>query len=91
MFLTSAFIGRRFVPEGHFGGVTFRRANVAPTVPELLRSFRTVKEVLRQSAPGDLVEVEKDQLIGYIGPWPTVQIFIPSILRAPTLAISHGP
>jgi hypothetical protein len=32
--------------------------------------IRTVAEVLRQSSPENLVEVEKGQLIGYIGPGP---------------------
>jgi murein DD-endopeptidase MepM/ murein hydrolase activator NlpD len=33
--------------------------------------IRTVTDILQQSAPGGLVEVEKGQLIGYIGPAPT--------------------
>lgn len=32
--------------------------------------IRTVNEILQQSAPGHIVEVEKGQLIGYIGPTP---------------------
>jgi len=34
-------------------------------------AIRTVTDILQQSAPGHLVEVEKGQLIGYIGPRPT--------------------
>jgi murein DD-endopeptidase MepM/ murein hydrolase activator NlpD len=33
--------------------------------------IRTLAEILQRSAPGRLVEVEKGQLIGYIGPRPT--------------------
>ncbi len=45
--------------------------NIDPNAKRTDKSaIRTVAEVIRQSVPGHLVEVEKGQLVGYIGPGP---------------------